>query len=467
MHSPSPAHLRTFRRAALLDSLAWAVPRILYPVAGAVLLAKGLGQWSPWAGSFQLIVPPAAFVAAALAAVLHARRTPCDDMFVRAWLDWRNHAGGRILAHGPDPAARLAVTPALSPMPVAKAMALPAAFLLAVALVPERVEANAGAAQGVQRKIAVVEHAIHSAETQRAIPPATAANLHERLRSVEQTAARRPEGAAEAADAVRKQLEDAVLARVEASLQSLEKAMRARESLAARATDPAASRQALRDLADALDAVARAEGGAERLPEDLAQALRELAQQAGAADLADFANAGDLARMNPADLKKLIETLREMAKRNGECAGACTLGPGTRQALLSMMEGMPRLSGQPMDGEGGDPMEGEGPGNGGVSRGRGDAPLSFGEESDAAGARFAPKALAPGQGFIPGVRVGVERQAMPDEAVPPQEFRGVQRTGVGVDGAVYAGESGTPLGPDRAEAADRYFETLSKNPPRP
>lgn len=105
-------------------------------------------------------------------------------------------------------------------------------------------------------------------------------------------------------------------------------------------------------------------------------------------------------------------------------------------------------------------QEGE-PGSGGVSRGRGDAPLTFGNEADKQGSKFETKVLPPAKNILPGVTLAQERQK-PGALQPPEEFRPVQRTGAEVRGSVNAGESGPVLSPARAQAAQNYFEQLSK-----
>jgi len=455
-------YLRAFRIANFLDGLAWTAPPFVYLVGAAILTAKLLGAWSQVPPGLPWLILVVGTALAFATAWLRARRTPCTEEYVLAWLDLHNKAGGRILAGDPDALREtLAVSPTISPLPVLKGLPLPMLFVVATLLVPERADASGPSAKGVERKIAALERAVRAVEEQKAVPEKTAAALRESLQSVERAAVGNPEAAAEAADAVRKQLENAVLSRVESGLRSLEKANRAREAMADanRARDPVAAQGAMRDLAEALESLLNQEGGLGNLPDDLRQALEEMMRNAGAADLGDIAKMGDLDRLSAEDLKKLAEALRETACRFGECAGACQLGPGTREALLAMLAGMPALSEQGLN-----ELLVPGPWGVGTEEGEHASRLTFGSESDADGARFEPKALPPGQAFLPGTRMGVERQAVPDE-MPPEEFRAVVRTGVGVDGPVHAGETGAPLGPDRAEAAMKYFDRLARPAP--
>jgi hypothetical protein len=98
------------------------------------------------------------------------------------------------------------------------------------------------------------------------------------------------------------------------------------------------------------------------------------------------------------------------------------------------------------------------PGRGGVNRGRGDAPLQFGDESDPDGSRFNPLLKKPGEKFLPGVNLAGTRMRV--KKIAPKEFQPPTRTGIELKGAVTQVGT-TELSPARRAAAATYFNQLS------
>ena len=100
------------------------------------------------------------------------------------------------------------------------------------------------------------------------------------------------------------------------------------------------------------------------------------------------------------------------------------------------------------------------PGRGGVTRGRGDAPMMFGEETDASKMRFKPMPMqSGGNPPLPGVIVHKGRTA--PRKLPPEEFRGPERTGAAAAGSG-GRASGSVLSPFHRKVVETYFKETAE-----
>lgn len=96
------------------------------------------------------------------------------------------------------------------------------------------------------------------------------------------------------------------------------------------------------------------------------------------------------------------------------------------------------------------------PGSGGVNRGRGDADLSFGDETDSSGMRFKNRAYSPGDGLLPGATL--DRKHMRVDKINATDARAVKRSGILLGNTGGGKTAGGRLGPRNRAVATRYFK---------
>lgn len=456
----------TLNIALYLDKLSLSLLAWGYAAGALLLLGKVCGLPPDRLSvlcAISLVIP------FAVALMLAAPRFYSED-YLRAWLDLHNRSGGALLRRGALPAEclrSLRVRPAASLWPLIRRVLLPMGFLIGALLVPPPGEDGAQASgKGVQSRIKALERKAAEFVEKEALPKPLERAFLDQLNRVEQAAQSSPEAAAESLSVLEQKLEKSVLMRISAGLQSEEKTRTAAQSLQKNGQDGSEAAEKIGQMLEALENQQSAEGG--ELPEEVQKALQELMQKMGAAGMPEMKGLSPsmLNNMKPEDLKKLMEALK---KCNGKNAGACQSlqsmmsGKEAAEALKKMMQGSPKLSGQDlkMSELGEEESAEDGEGNGGVNRGPGHAKLRFGDEADRDGVKFRTEVMPPAQQILPGITLAQERHT-PGEQQPPEEFRAVTRTGAQVRGSVNAGESGAVLSPARSQAAQSYFEQLSK-----
>lgn len=386
-----------FLRNALALSAAWA---FVWGTTVLVLRVAGQVDRLPLLWGLLGLVP-----AAIVAGVMAYRRRPKTEA-VRALLDGRNRCGGLLMAGGEQPLGEWSGRVGAVTAPKLRwrqgrtvVIALAgAAFLLGSFLVPERFTTAAEATpldisddvQELAEQIAVLEEESIFEEQQ-------ATELKEKLEQVHRDATGKdPVKTWEALDHLGKQVSDA-------AKESVESAMRQTEQI----TEAQA-------LAEALD-----QDGDQLSPDQFAEAmeaLQQLVQQAAAeSDLFSEALAmqfdGALANsaLTPQQLKKLAESmqltkeqLREMLSKLNEArlCDASKLAQCDKLGLystLSLCEGMGNCMNQKYSALNAFRMCYK-PGNGGISRGRGDAPLTWNMlASSEDGVKYKEQVLPPGQ----------------------------------------------------------------------
>lgn len=444
--------------ALFLDQLAFCLLIWGY-AAGALLLVGKVTQLPPERLSLLCSVSlPIPFL---IALVLYYPKR-YSESFLRAWLDLHNQAGGRLLRTGDLPAEELrslSVHPAVRLWPLLRRLLLPLAFFVGAWFVPPPSPDGAGGSgKGLTRKVDALQRKAAEFVEVGALPRPLEKQVLDQLERVKKAAEVNPEGAAESLNVLEQKLERSVLMRISAGLQSEEKTRQA----ARKTQGGEGAAEELAQMLAALENQQTAEGG--ELPEEVQKALQQVMQKLGVDSLAQRKGLPNLARMNPEDLRKLLEALKNCNKKNAGAGKSCQSlmsSAEAAEALRKMLQGSPSLSGQDLRLDGLGEGDSEEFGNGGVSRGRGDAKLSFGNEADGTDARFKPAELPKADNILPGVTLAQERER-PGEQTPPEEFRTVVRTGALVRSSVNAGESGTVLSPARAQAAQEYFEQLSK-----
>ncbi len=401
-----------------------------------------------------------------------------DGEYALAWLDLHNRAGGAILARGPDGGGNLKVRPGTTPGYFLRRLSWPAVFVLAAWLVPAPEFSPGISGAGAKRDIADLARRVETAAENRALPPPDAEEIRRQIRALEELAEKNPEAASEAVAALRAGLDAALARRLERGADAMEKTAaalgEAERAADARSSADAGSREEmaarLDEMFKSLDRLERNEGGPEHLPPEMREALSRARREAGVAGAAGTPGESGAGGRHAAGvveretLGRLLQALEQNAGGMAVSARAAGLAEGAAGRPGGGEGALRRLgSAAGAEGEGlatsAQAMAALGYGSGGVSRGPGDAPLLFGDESAAAGARFEYKPLPAGRDFVPGQILGRER-VRPDGEEPPGEFRPAERSGAGVPGRVFAGSGGAALGPERARAAERYFRNL-------
>ncbi len=395
-------------RTALRCATVW-----LLAVGVAVLVARVTGLVaSHWLiGGLIGLVPVIAG-----AAWVEWRRRP-QLATVRAAMDRHNHAGGLLMAaaqadvsawqNGSKPAQPVVRWNSGRPMTLFCAAAI---FLGASMLMPERF--IVGAAQrplDVGKLVTELTEQITALEEEKILPEDKALELKKELaRLGKESAARDPAKTWESLDHLKQSNSDLAKQAAEEAIQKTD-AMKQAETLAAALgllPDSASSllERAMQDLASLLQQ-AKLEQGllAAKLPEELlkaakdgklnAEQLKELmkALQANKDKLGDVLN-------KLANLKMIDPKLLEACKNAGQCpnpAGLAAFLAENGANLDSVLLVVQSFS------------------QGGVGRGRGDAPLTWTDPSDESGMKFKDTALPMGplSGLKDAQLVGISRSA--------------------------------------------------------
>lgn len=412
------------------------------------------------------------------------------DTDVAAWLDLKNACGGRLidllqrdhLAGEEDAVVQnLSLEAGVSLFPFLRRVGMPAVFFGAALWMPGAHRETTVSTAYLVSRVAQVRQQIDLVKSCDVLPADMVVALDQQLDRTMAQAGRSPEAAAEAIDKVQQTLEQSILEQA----QSIQKGMEAAEQVAQSEMDqealdnpalaeslsmalkampdmaelPPEMRRMLEDLMKKMDC-SSCRQLAEKLPANLAQldpeTLRRLAEKMAASQgqrLQDFAAMQEF--LTDAQLKQLLEEMMT----NGKASQG--LSEETLAGLRGMsgdsgMSGMPGSgSGSSGSGSSASAAGGGPPGRGGVSRGRGDADLTFGRESNGKDMAFKPKVIKTEGGSIPGVTVAKTRMTATD--IPPVEFQQTGRSGV-VVGATTGGDMmGAALGPSRRKVAARYF----------
>lgn len=449
-------------RRALKGSAAWL---FLWGLAVLVLRAAFGTDALPlvWGLSALAIIFPTAYV-------LAVRRRP-SAASAYALVDRISSCGGLLMA-----SSETALGAWASQVPELRAPALrwrdrrtPVLFAAACVFVavsfavPRRfVTASAGTPLRVEKEVTALKEQIEALKEEKVIAPEQAAEMEERLRQTAEAATGEdPAKTWEALDHLAEVTSKAAQSSAEEALREAEKLARA-EALAqglandASKLDPAALAEGMKELAKMVDkAAAENEAFKQSLSKelgeacsspkltpgqcgDLAKALGEyregMAESLGRlvdAQLIDIELAGRCASLNPGE-------------GNGGSGGLAAFlkGSGDGNSGLSAVEQMNLW----LDGS---------PGRGGVTRGRGDAPMTWKDPSSKEGVDFKEEALAPGAGSLKDSRLmGVSVGA------PTAEAAGGPAKSGALGGAQSGGGAANTrtILPRHRGAVQRYFE---------
>lgn len=431
---------RRLALAVLLREGLLGVAIALCLAGSAALLLRRFAGWAPeraaWTGALLLIVPPLVW--------WRTRGRLPDRQAAATWLDLRSGGRGWLVtaAEHPDPAwssaAEATIPEARPPIPLGRplgalAVALPYCLLALWVPVssPDAPPRVPGPAEALAAQRAALEELVQLPEDQELA-------LEEALSSLEASDSR-SESALEAAEALSGEL-DAAAAAADQAGQDAQRAMGAAGSDAAAGLAGAAA-------ALGLDASSKASMPTPRLPEGLADALRQAAAQQTAGNALEAQAAQDLA-------STLSKTLDDLHTRLVEGRLVDTVA-GARTDASQPGDGQPG-DGDGQSGEMGQEGEqevaaGQGqPGQGGASDGPGVAPLTFGDPSSADGATWKDHTL-------PAARYAdLEHSELVGSGLAAP---GVDAQGQGAGGAVSGDAAGDErqLSPSQRKAVSGFF----------
>lgn len=418
-----------FNAGLVLDAGAWGLAGWMVAAGVALVAVKvaGLLTWLQW---WHVLVTGVPVVVVAGAIALR-RRYGRDE--AAAWLDLKGECGGTVIAGAGTRVPR--VEPAVRALPLLRRLVLPAVLLAASLIVPWIPRTgDAVSTVAIEHRARVVDERIERARKLDLLDEKETMELRESLKKAQANASRSPEAAVEAMDQVQKKLGEKILAEAESRREALEaahdlhaqKGGNAAEDLA-KATQNLPSRSDLPpELQEALEKMQEQggpEGAAGKMDPRALEELGKMLEGAHALELQNIRKASDL--LADAEAKGMLEALTG----EGGCQGGGEPGSGTAMGNV--------------------------PGQGGITRGPGDAPLSFGDESDEAGVKFKPVPLEPGEKIAPGAMAGSKIKV--GGTTPPEEFAPGGRTDVALT-SEGGSSAGVALGPYHSDVVFKYFE---------
>ena len=326
---------------------------VVFFICGAVVLGMRLlaSPKLPW--KFLFTITGGGFLVAFIVAQLTSRRRLPDWRRLLTWMDASQHGGGLfVTAMEMDLGEWRPATPTADELPenppwkpMIAPLFLSMAFLIGAQAIPisEKIMPKEHHLD-VSDKVAELEEKVEFLEESSLLPEKTVEELKESLEDLSsQNDAKDPGKTYELLDAVAKRLEYAA----GMAYEDLENEATAKETLSTMLQEildkHAEESKSLAELAELCDQLSLS-------PEDIAKLMKEMPNQP---------------QLSPEEIKKLIEKLKEQGKtarqlqgklsEKGLCNGQGKEG-GEKEAMLMQM-GMP--------------------GSGGISRGRGDAPLDM------------------------------------------------------------------------------------------
>ena len=335
---------------------------VVFFICGAVVLGMRLlsSPKLPWNDT--LVITACGIFAAAIAALLTSRRRLPDWRRLLAWMDAAQHGGGLyVTAMETDLGAWQPATPTADELPenppwkpAIAPLLLSIVFLLGTQLIPisEKVIIKDHRLD-VSDKVAEMEEKVDFLEESSLIPEKTVEELTESLADLStQNDAKEPGKTYDLLDAVAKRLEYAA----GMAYENLETEAAAKEQFSAKLQEMlqemlqknAQESKSLAELAELCDQLSLS-------PEDMAKLMKELPNQP---------------QLSPEEIQKLIEKLKQQGKT-------------ARQLQAKLSEKGLTKGKKPGEGEGeGEEMEAMlmqmgMPGNGGIDRGPGAAPLDM------------------------------------------------------------------------------------------
>jgi len=314
----------------------------------------------------------------------------------------------------------------------------------------------------VEKEVSALKDQIEALKEEKVLTPEQAAEMEERLRQTAEAASGEdPAKTWEALDHLNEVTAKAARASAEEALREAEKLSRAEalaEGLADDASklDSAALAEAMKELSKTVDGLARE---SEAVREGLSKELREACSSGklSAGQCKELAKAlGECREGMAGSLERLVEAKLLDAELAGRCAG---LKPGEGENAGEGLAAFLKDSGDENSGLSSLEqinlwLDGA-PGRGGVTRGRGDAPMTWKDPSSKEGTEFKEEALAPGAGSLKDSRLmGVSVGAPTVEAAG-----GPAKAGALGEAPSGGGSANTrTILPRHRGAVQRYFE---------
>ena len=438
---------RFLQRAA--ESLAVA----LFVFGTAVLIVR---LWIPHAWPYVLWLAVGVMPAAALA-WYQARRSRDARSRAVAMLDQALDTGGLLmtLTEQPDPqwAERLPqaeivwreALPRIRPRRFASYLALPLLFAVASCFVPLREASSTPILRNSVGQQATEQLEELLTALDEVLPEEEKKELEKEIEKLAEETRQTPltHEKWETIDALRERM----TARVEAATAEASKFSDAVAQLAKAGDEnlPLSEENLLRLEKDAVDALQQLmkKGAFDSAPQSLKDQLQRLSQKKRLPS-------------DPAEREKLLDELREhldqeerkLSELRKKCEGCKSLCKG-------QCEGEGECEGQ-CEGKKSGSRDGDGrPGRGGVNRGRGDAELTWGDESDKDGTKFKETVLPPGMRDQPKEEtVGLSKTA-PNEEPAANAARGAARD---IDPASGQTTWNRPLSPKHRNVVRKFFD---------
>ncbi|MCP4153178.1 MAG: hypothetical protein GY757_35940 [bacterium] len=399
-----------------------------------------------------------------------------------AWLDLHGKNGGSIinlltLKQGvapvkpgvavpvkPDmekPGTLNLINAKITALPMIKNLIFPALFLIACLLVPARHSTSTISPQAIHKRADSVKKHIEKSRRLSVLEQKEFLALQEEMLRAVNQAESSPTSAVEAVDHVQNKLDMKILKKARAHKQAFSQW----EKLLEQTSNPGS--QNLDDLAASLKQALDSSQNKNLLPPDLQKALDKLAKElkncgldGSALDSKALENA--FKNMEMKDLKKIASLLKQAHKNSLNNCNTCSSAMSNKLAkkIVNALANSASVSSAMKDFENKLARVKMVPGKGGTSRGRGDAPLVLGNESETSAARFKPMFLKPGSLPIPGSLIGKKKIA--PLLITPVEFRPPQRLNATIKNKVSGSTTGEHLGPYQKKIAARYFEQVAK-----
>ncbi len=448
--------LNTFNLAMFFEIACAIFGQWFYLMAGIFIVIKLMGLQGTIELNYLLMS-----IILALGWVIHKyhnSKYSKDDAI--CWLDLNEEAGGRYLAKINDEkqdvvVSKKTVEADANLTSYLQRLTMPSLVFLVAFIMPGIESTIKPSAKSVRRKLQMTEKNIDKVDEHQIVNEKRIEELQQAIEKINAIADDRPESAMEGVDHLQRSIEEDVIERAKEDLKNLQIARQLLASLTAKGQDKETipDKENLKNLANSLNNELK--NGLES--PDLEKALQSLGFSANSS-----LNSQTLAGLSEKELKKLAKALRKCSvKRLSNCKSckSCMSSLASKEKLKKMLSGVGKLSSL------GDLMaKTKGTkgckryGKGGIDRGRGDAPLQFGDEKKANNPKFKPIVMGGNDEFIPGVIL--KRQAFEVEKMPPPEFSLSKRSGIKVKGKIISEQSSVALGPERMTIAKKYFELI-------
>ncbi|MCP4217335.1 MAG: hypothetical protein GY765_22010 [bacterium] len=385
-----------------------------------------------------------------------------------AWLDWQAQKGGALMMlmeTSPGQHCRIDCSqlpkPRITVLPTLKKIAFPMLFLLVCIIVPVYVSQGLVSTEAIHRRAAAVETHIQKASRQTVVREDEALQLQDELRRAVDNAEQTPTAAVEAVDHVQEKLDGKILDKAEKAAEKVEMLSASLSGT----MDKDLMRESIQQAMSGTTAM-------ETLPPDLQNKLAELLrkmnlsgpgnQQLSSKQLKDILNKMDaetlkkmLKALDAETLKKLAASIREAQLKALQNCGKCS-GSMADAAVGKRLENMVNATCSSAMADLEKRLVGIVLGRGGIDRGRGDAPLVLGEETESSAARFKPMLLKSKGIPFPGVTLS-KKKVLP-QRIAPEEFRLSSRSRAKTKDGVGGTYNDGRLGPYRQKIAARYFK---------